>query len=56
MMPNRLSRQAYMNNILTYAKSIHNILKGYVYIEHIIRKYLNLLSSYQYISKSFEVY
>ncbi len=34
MMPNRLSRHTYTNNILKSAKSMHNLLKGYVYIEN----------------------
>ncbi len=52
MMPNRLSHHAYTNNISWDAKSIHNILKAFVYIENIIREYFNLLSLHQYISKN----
>ncbi len=56
MMPIRLSHRAYTNNILRDAKSKHNTLKGYMYTENKTHKYLNLLSVYQFISKSFEIY
>ncbi len=35
---------------------MHNVLKGYMYRENKIHKYLNLLSLYQYISKNSEIY
>ncbi len=45
-MPNRLSRNTYTNSILQDAKSMYNILKGYMYTENIIREYPNLLPLY----------
>ncbi len=44
-------------HILLDAKSMHNILKVCMYIENMIREYLNyLFSLYQYIWKRFEIY
>ncbi len=56
MMFNRLSYHTYTNNILRDAKSMHNILKGYVCTENIIHEYLSLLLLYRCILKSFKVY
>ncbi len=50
-MPDKFLCHAYTNNILRYAKGMHNILEGYEYTENIIRKYLNLLSAYQYVTQ-----